>query len=466
MSLILSLVLAQAFSPGSGLNLNTQAIESRQDGVRLKATRQWAIDCRSNMTCSVDGGTLYLSAASSGGVGGGVGSADGGTAAPLGAPFVTWQADATLTASRKLSAGNYTAVDNLTPGESQIDWAHGLTCSAGQSITSSGTAALVCTSTITASDLACSGTCVADAEIVGISGSKVSGTVPSATALASDPADCSAGQYATTIAASGALTCAQVATSQLGGTITNAQLASSYSGIGACGANAWASTLSANAAPTCTQPGFSNLSGVASVPQGGTGIASRVDDDLVVGTGANTTATKILPSCSNATTSKLLYDSAANSFSCGTDQTSAGGGYATILDEAGVLTARTSLNFTGAGVSCVDNAGATRTDCTIAGGGGGGGGNFLEAEVDFGAGGDTTASVVVTGASWVGATSTIVCAPTMTSTADRSEGMEDTVIEGLSVAFHSRSAGVGFTIVASPAAGLAFGKFKIHCSGG
>lgn len=48
---------------------------------------------------------------------------------------------------------------------------------------------------------------------------------------------------------------------------------------------------------------------------------------------------------------------------------SAGGGYATIQDEAGSLTQRTTLNFTGAGVSCVDNGGATRTDCTISGGG-------------------------------------------------------------------------------------------------
>lgn len=50
-----------------------------------------------------------------------------------------------------------------------------------------------------------------------------------------------------------------------------------------------------------------------------------------------------------------------------------GGGYATIADEGGSVTARTVLNFTGAGVSCVDNAGSTRTDCTIAGSAGLGG---------------------------------------------------------------------------------------------
>lgn len=44
---------------------------------------------------------------------------------------------------------------------------------------------------------------------------------------------------------------------------------------------------------------------------------------------------------------------------------SGGGGYATIQDEGSGLTARTILNFTGSGVNCVDNAGSTRTDCTI-----------------------------------------------------------------------------------------------------
>lgn len=48
------------------------------------------------------------------------------------------------------------------------------------------------------------------------------GNATTATALAANPADCSAGQYATTIAASGALTCAQVNYSELTGTVPNA----------------------------------------------------------------------------------------------------------------------------------------------------------------------------------------------------------------------------------------------------
>lgn len=45
----------------------------------------------------------------------------------------------------------------------------------------------------------------------------------------------------------------------------------------------------------------------------------------------------------------------------------AGGGYNTIEDEATPLTQRTTLNFTGAGVSCADAS--TKTTCTISGGG-------------------------------------------------------------------------------------------------
>lgn len=47
---------------------------------------------------------------------------------------------------------------------------------------------------------------------------------------------------------------------------------------------------------------------------------------------------------------------------------SAGGGH-TIADEGTARPEQPTLNFVGAGVSCVDNAGASRTDCTIPGGG-------------------------------------------------------------------------------------------------
>lgn len=48
-----------------------------------------------------------------------------------------------------------------------------------------------------------------------------------------------------------------------------------------------------------------------------------------------------------------------------------GGGTVTLQDEGSPLTTRSTINFTGAGVSCSDNAGAGRTDCTVSGAGGG-----------------------------------------------------------------------------------------------
>jgi hypothetical protein len=50
------------------------------------------------------------------------------------------------------------------------------------------------------------------------------------------------------------------------GSITDPQLASSYSGVGACSANTWASTLNKNASPTCTRPAISNLTATISSP--------------------------------------------------------------------------------------------------------------------------------------------------------------------------------------------------------
>ena len=123
-------------------------------------------------------------------------------------------------------------------------------------------------------------------------------------------------QFPRSLDASGAATCASVA---------DADLSQSYSGVGACAANQWASTLNDNAAPTCTQPAFSNLSSTASIAQGGTTETASTEDAILVGASTTDWATAVLPSCSNATTSKLLYNSTTNAFSCGTDQTSAGG---------------------------------------------------------------------------------------------------------------------------------------------
>lgn len=51
------------------------------------------------------------------------------------------------------------------------------------------------------------------------------------------------------------------------------------------------------------------------------------------------------------------------------------GGYSTVEDEGTPLTQRTTVNFTGAGVTCSDSGG--ETVCTVAGGAGGGESPFI-----------------------------------------------------------------------------------------
>jgi hypothetical protein len=103
--------------------------------------------------------------------------------------------------------------------------------------------------------------------------------------------------------------------------IPDASITPAYSGVGACGANTWASTLTRNAAPTCTQPAFTNISGTVAIGQGGTTETASAEDAVLVGASTTDWVPKTLPSCSAATTSKLLYDNSANTFSCGTDNT-------------------------------------------------------------------------------------------------------------------------------------------------
>lgn len=157
-------------------------------------------------------------------------------------------------------------------------------CSAGQALTSNGTD-LSCTSSITANGLACSGQCVSNGEIEGIAGSKVEGAVATAFELASDPTDCQAGQYATGTNAAGVPTCSQVATSQLSGTITNAQ-------IGAVdGAKVTTGTVDPARLGSGT-PGAGNFlrgDGTWAVPSGGSGVTTQV-------TGSNYTNSTVTPS--------------------------------------------------------------------------------------------------------------------------------------------------------------------------
>lgn len=133
---------------------------------------------------------------------------------------------------------------------------------------------------------------------------------------------------------------------------------------------------------------------------------------------------------------------------------SATSAYSVVQDEGSSLTSRGTINFIGAAITCVDNSGASRTDCTIDAGTGGGGGGASSATgtVSFSTGAfDATATIT---AAWATSSSVIVC----------SALGEEASVQGLLVHVTSRSSG-SFAVRAEPRNGYASGTFTIHCLG-
>lgn len=124
---------------------------------------------------------------------------------------------------------------------------------------------------------------------------------------------------------------------------TGTGVVSIYAGS-TCGANQYATQTSASGVLTCSQVPATALSGTVPQSSGGTGSGA-----LTCGANDRLTSNGAVYSCS-----ALPVTTA----------------YSTIQDEGGALTQRSTVNFTGAGVTCVDSGGITV--CTIAGGGGGG----------------------------------------------------------------------------------------------
>lgn len=113
----------------------------------------------------------------------------------------------------------------------------------------------------------------------------------------------------------------------------------------------------ASGAWTCASVNLSNdTTGTLAAGKGGTDVTSAADDTVLVGSGSAWQA-KTLPSCSNATTSKLLYDTSTNTFSCGTDQTGGGGSsFSTLVLGSDVGSAVTTFSdVTGMSISVAAN---------------------------------------------------------------------------------------------------------------
>jgi hypothetical protein len=99
------------------------------------------------------------------------------------------------------------------------------------------------------------------------------------------------------------------------------------------------------------------VAGTLPIARGGTNAtATPTAGGVAYGTGSAYAIT------SAGTTGQVLTSNGASAPSF---QTPAAGGYATIEDEGTPLTQRDTVNFVGDSVTCVDNAGSSRTDCTI-----------------------------------------------------------------------------------------------------
>lgn len=166
-------------------------------------------------------------------------------------------------------------------------------------------------------------------------------------------------------------------------------------------------------------------------------------------------------------TTRTLLDFTGGGITCsdsGTstqcDVPSGGAGAHEIDDEGSALAQEAVLNFTGTGVTCT--AGVGQTICNIpqvtAI-------HVVTATASFADAGQDSVSTAVTGETWVTTTSRIACVPTAVATADRGEGEEDALLEGLESVVHTRVNADGFTIATKPRDGYAHGDYVVHCVG-
>lgn len=93
-----------------------------------------------------------------------------------------------------------------------------------------------------------------------------------------------------------------------------------------------------------------------------TGVA---DDEIPVGSSADTATYIAIPNCPTEATDKLLYTAATNTLSCGADQTGAGGGDPVLVNTVAVADASGVDLTTGTAVSVTLNAGASPDTATF-----------------------------------------------------------------------------------------------------
>ena len=144
--------------------------------------------------------------------------------------------------------------------------------------------------------------------------------------------------------------------------------------------------------------------------------------------------------------------------------TGGGGGtkYQTVQQSGSALPQEPIINFTGAGVSCVDNPGATRTDCTVTSGGGSSMNSF-NTTVSFNTATGLAAPVLITGLTWLTSSSVVVC--TWFNLGAVTNNTEYVYMSaGLHYAIDTLVVGTSLTVYAYSDNG-ATGNFNLSCHG-
>jgi hypothetical protein len=167
----------------------------------------------------------------------------------------------------------------------------------------------------------------------------------------------------------GAPTSAQYVTLATDGTLSNERVLTAGTGISVTDAGAGSTVTVALSGGTLDLA--SEVTGTLPVANGGTNNTTADDDKVMVGNGT-TWQQKAIADCDNATTSKLLYDTSTNAFSCGTDQTGGAGGSKSIgitIDGGGSTITTGVKGFVVAPANCtISSATLLSTDASVTSG--------------------------------------------------------------------------------------------------
>ena len=192
-------------------------------------------------------------------------------------------------------------------------------------------------------------------------------------------------QFPRSLNASGAATCADVTAADFASQTANTLLAAPD---GMAGDPTFRALVDADIPNTITLTNLTQVTtraiadttGTLAVARGGTNLTASADDTVMVGNGT-TWESKAVPDCDTPTTSKLLYDVATNTWSCGTDQGGSGAGLTRIRGSSGAAGA--DFTWQTLSADCAANATTTLAICMTTTGVGAGTWSFTYNQYPF-----------------------------------------------------------------------------------